>query len=151
MNAALFDRINFVSATRNDALDHESLDWRTEIQNYLQHLRGERYQTEEVAIEAIWLTLVANKNPQFGKAKQGTNGRRFCITEHDYIGLVPDTAQVGDLIYIVPGAQTPYAIRNGDRGYNFVGECYVHGIMVRICSYNPLLTHYDCYDNAPER
>lgn len=58
--------------------------------------------------------------------------RRFCVTEKGYLGIVPPKIEVGDSIYVVFVAQTPYILRSaeGDDSYRLVGECYVHGLMV---------------------
>lgn len=42
--------------------------------------------------------------------------RRFCITKKGYIGWVPRLSQVGDLVGIIDGEQTPYIVRKCDRG-----------------------------------
>ncbi len=58
------------------------------------------------------------------------SGRTVMVTTSGWMGVVPVEAQVGDLICVVSGQETPYVLRRkaGDR-YTFVGECYVHGIM----------------------
>lgn len=46
------------------------------------------------------------------------------------MGMCPDTAQVGDLVCVLFGAQIPFVLRKREpEGYIVVGECYVHGIM----------------------
>ena len=42
------------------------------------------------------------------------------------MGLVPATAEIGDILCVVPGAQTPFTIRRVQRGLKLIGECYVH-------------------------
>jgi hypothetical protein len=57
-------------------------------------------------------------------------GRRFTVTEDDYMGLVPAGTQPGDLVCIIFGAQTPFLLRPAVCGtYKIVGECYIHGMM----------------------
>lgn len=54
------------------------------------------------------------------------------ITERGYIGLGPRYLQPGDALCILFGARVPHVLRprtEGQRGYLFVGEAYVHGIM----------------------
>lgn len=68
-------------------------------------------------------------------------GRRFCITNKGYIGLVPPYACERDIVCAVLGAQTPLVLRPTDdvagtgqdrrnSKYRLVGECYIHGIMM---------------------
>jgi hypothetical protein len=68
-------------------------------------------------------------------------GRRFAVTKKGYMAMIPPHSEVGDLICILLGGQTPFILRydpdNGDsdntmgnRGtYQLVGEAYVHGLM----------------------
>ena len=54
------------------------------------------------------------------------------ITERGYIGLGPRYLQPGDALCILFGARVPHVLRprtEGQRGYLFVGEAYVHSIM----------------------
>jgi hypothetical protein len=59
--------------------------------------------------------------------------RRFCVTKRGYLAIVPPRSEPGDLIYILHGTQTPFALRRCTEGspdiYDLVGECYVHGVM----------------------
>jgi hypothetical protein len=75
--------------------------------------------------------------------ERATELRRSFVSTKGYIGLAPFHAEVGDLICILFGGQTPFILRNcshahpklphafGGEGktYLFVGESYVHGIM----------------------
>lgn len=70
-------------------------------------------------------------------------GRNYAITNTGYLGLVPYTARPGDHLVLMPGGRVPYIIRrvreskkrrhwekrNATRQYEFVGDCYIHGIM----------------------
>jgi hypothetical protein len=66
--------------------------------------------------------------------------RRLMLTEkRKILGLVPDDADKGDYICILFGCSVPVVLRGvkhvptstQDKGthYEFVGECYVHGMM----------------------
>ncbi|KAK0609392.1 hypothetical protein B0T14DRAFT_572088 [Immersiella caudata] len=55
-------------------------------------------------------------------------GRKFFRTEKGYIGTAPVTIQDGDLIFVLKGGQTPYALRKEEGRYRLVGAC-VHGLM----------------------
>lgn len=51
------------------------------------------------------------------------------------MALVPAGTQTGDIICILGGGRVPFVIReksvthDGQRLYELVGECYVHGLM----------------------
>jgi hypothetical protein len=56
--------------------------------------------------------------------------RNLITTENGFMGLAPLTAQDGDIIYLVPGCDTPLTLRRlNDNEFHLVGPCYVHGIM----------------------
>jgi hypothetical protein len=59
------------------------------------------------------------------------SGWKFCVTATGYMALVPEEAEVGDVIMVVYGARVPFVFRPvpGTENYRMVGECYVHGIM----------------------
>lgn len=62
-----------------------------------------------------------------------TRERMFAITERGYIGMVPPYSQVGDEVFIIPGAQVPFLMRrqqapNGDK-WQLVGESFIYGMM----------------------
>jgi hypothetical protein len=62
--------------------------------------------------------------------KKTTFGRRLFETSRGFMGLGPPAAQVGDQVCLLLGGQVLYVLR--DRGYGhreFIGECYVHGMM----------------------
>jgi len=62
--------------------------------------------------------------------QQAAYGRRFVTTEYGYMGLCPSLARIGDKIVILLGGKTPFILRKtGKKGYRFIGECYIHGIM----------------------
>lgn len=56
--------------------------------------------------------------------------RQVGITSNNFFGLVPDTAEVGDILCVLYGGQVLYLLRAIDGSlYRFVGECYIHGLM----------------------
>jgi hypothetical protein len=62
--------------------------------------------------------------------QQAAYGRRFVTTEYGYMGLCPSLARIGDKIVILLGGKTPFILRKtGKKGYRFIGECYIHGMM----------------------
>ena len=52
------------------------------------------------------------------------------MTETGYMGLGPAMMQTGDKVCIVFGCRTPMLLREAGDAYHFVGECYVHGMMM---------------------
>lgn len=63
--------------------------------------------------------------------------RAFFFSTTGYIGLAPETPEVGDLVSIFLGADVPFAVRKvsseanekGSDMFRFISECYVHGMM----------------------
>jgi hypothetical protein len=60
----------------------------------------------------------------------------FFLTETGRMGLAIRGVQAGDLVVVARGGETPYILRRhagsvteDGRGYRFIGEAYVHGIM----------------------
>jgi hypothetical protein len=57
-------------------------------------------------------------------------GRSFYVTGSGNIGLGPCTIEVGDILVILYGGQTPYVLRPRDDGcFTFIGEAYTYGYM----------------------
>jgi hypothetical protein len=88
--------------------------------------------SEQSSMEAV---AVQTAGAKFAELMVGAStGRRICITEKGYIGLVPPYSQEGDTVAIVFRAQLPFVLRevnrgNGSRRLQLVGEYYVHGAM----------------------
>jgi hypothetical protein len=62
------------------------------------------------------------------------HGRVFIRTAKGYYGVAPRGVQAGDSIVVVPGGCTPMILRKAGHGlegseFQFLGDCYVHGIM----------------------
>jgi hypothetical protein len=56
--------------------------------------------------------------------------RRICKSETRYLpGLVPDTAQNGDIICILVGCALPLVLRKVEDHFIVIGESYIHGFM----------------------
>lgn len=56
-------------------------------------------------------------------------GRRLATTEKGYLCLAPYDTAVGDTIAILSDCQVPVVLRGKGDHYEFIGSCYVHGIM----------------------
>ena len=58
--------------------------------------------------------------------------RRLYLTEDRQLGLGPQSADVGDEVWLVDGAQVPFILRpmaSKEQMFTLVGETYVHGFM----------------------
>jgi hypothetical protein len=79
---------------------------------------------------------------QVTKYSPGTGGcvrgRRFCVTEAGYVGLVPPGSEKGDRVCIIYGAQTPFIVRLDDEiiavilvieSIPLIGDCHFYGMM----------------------
>ncbi|KAI1331322.1 heterokaryon incompatibility protein-domain-containing protein [Xylariaceae sp. FL0255] len=59
-----------------------------------------------------------------------STGRRIFTTAQGYIGLGPAAANVGDKVCVFLGGRMLHVMRPIDDGnFEYVGECYVHGMM----------------------
>ena len=59
-------------------------------------------------------------------------GRLLFVTERGDLGMGPTVLEVGDEVWILPGADVPLILRpsaSSVKEYRLVGEAYVHGIM----------------------
>jgi hypothetical protein len=62
----------------------------------------------------------------------GVGYRKLATTESGYLCLVPLDAKVGGIVVILVDCSVPVLLRrheNEEAGYEFIGTCYVHGIM----------------------
>ena len=53
-------------------------------------------------------------------------GESYCNCS---LGLVPDFARSGDIICVLFGSTIPVILPKAGDDFEFIGECYVHGIM----------------------
>ena len=42
---------------------------------------------------------------------------------------MPDTAEIGDQVYLLLGGQVLYVLRPFEGHHRLVGECYIHGLV----------------------
>ncbi len=62
-------------------------------------------------------------------SERNRNRRVFAITERS-LGFVARESKEGDTICILLGCSVPVVLRDiGDSAFEFVGECYIHGLM----------------------
>lgn len=78
-------------------------------------------------------TASAKRSAPYATALQGTiYGWRLVATGNRRVGIVPNSAQAGDVVAIFKGGLVPFILRRSqERPGTFrpVGECYMHGIM----------------------
>lgn len=74
-------------------------------------------------------SLTKKKQASLAHAIQCCEGRMYIHTREGYIGLAPSDTQVGDVIVVFLGCDSPIVLRLG-KGNQFtvVGECFVHGL-----------------------
>lgn len=83
-------------------------------------------------------------DPQFSLALEwnsarvmAATGRAMAVTKDGYVAVVPPKTEVGDLVCVFYGLNTPFLVRpqvnthsdGGTRLVRLVGEAYVHGMM----------------------
>jgi hypothetical protein len=83
---------------------------------------------KEKATKNAW-DIIYRDNDLDTRAAQMGQGRRVFVSESGHFGLVPDHAQVGDLVCILYGCDVPVILRKIKGHYELIGESYVHGIM----------------------
>lgn len=60
----------------------------------------------------------------------GTTRKRMFATDTGYLGLAHRSLEIGDEVFVLLGADTPFVLRGVSEGlYVLRGEAYVHGIM----------------------
>ncbi|RFU26979.1 hypothetical protein B7463_g9376, partial [Scytalidium lignicola] len=79
-----------------------------------------------------WIQQQGNTESMFYDVTMENNGtfvdKRFGFAD-DYMCLVPALSRVGDKVCLIQTLQRPMVIRKKGDFYEFIGECYVHGIM----------------------
>jgi hypothetical protein len=55
--------------------------------------------------------------------------RTVAVLKEGYMALVPRLARVDDIVCILFGCDTPVVLRPNGDGFEFIGECFIHGIM----------------------
>jgi hypothetical protein len=84
---------------------------------------------DEHAAEEL-VSLSKDAYPYMTEMGRRCNSRRFATTHGGYMGLVPGTAVVNDVVAIIDGCRVPFILHARPRGrFRLTGDCYVHGIM----------------------
>lgn len=66
------------------------------------------------------------------RAYNNNRGSSIFATKRGYIGTASPDVAVGDIVCVLYGGQVPYIMRlhdNADRRHQFIGDCYVEGMM----------------------
>ena len=100
------------SQGRVDDINRLRTEWEAEYER-LKSLVG-----EDVMCPAFWEDLQLR-----------CVGRKLFSTSNGYIGIGNITLEPGDLVCVFLGGRTPFIIRPVGEKYEFVGDCYLHGIM----------------------
>ena len=111
-----------------------------------------------ITIETWWeLAQSANKEGRGGSFLNGRNrdlirvaglirnsvrAYKFWLTSQGFLGMGPQTLEKGDEVFVAKGSRLPLILRplentiaqnlgiaGHERGYMFVGQCYLHGFM----------------------
>lgn len=73
--------------------------------------------------------------------RQAAYHSRFAVLSSDHFAMVPNRADLEDLVYVLRGFSTPMALRRNEANaatatedlfkvtYRMIGPCYVHGVM----------------------
>ncbi|KAI0444870.1 heterokaryon incompatibility protein-domain-containing protein [Xylaria telfairii] len=69
--------------------------------------------------------------------KNAYQGRKLLLTDDGYVGIGPVSTRKNDFICLLSGLVMPIILRPTDKGYQVVGEVYVHGIMFGEASGKP--------------
>ncbi|KAL8876952.1 MAG: hypothetical protein Q9198_004939 [Flavoplaca austrocitrina] len=114
-------------------------------------LRFRRLSPQYIELLREWRDFTSHNNRQLNKAPIKSSLRdidsrmrrpqRLFLTSHGLLGVGPTTLMEGDCLFIAKGSESPLllrpihgsAIEGGQQEnlpkYQFVGRCYVHGIM----------------------
>ena len=77
--------------------------------------------------------LMPHLNALLQEGFRMASGRRWCITENGYLGLIPRGSRIGDQVCLfycgsIPFLVRPHAVAQ-DEGVQLVGHGYFHGLM----------------------
>lgn len=73
------------------------------------------------SVEPIYEAAIEDSNTFFRQ--------QFCVTSHGYLCLVPKMTEENDVVSILKGLFLPVVLRPREKYYEFIGNCYVHGMM----------------------
>jgi hypothetical protein len=82
---------------------------------------------KSVLLQRVFAESISN-DFQF-RVRRSISHRRMIRTKNNYLGLAPALAQTGDRVALLKGLRAPAVLRPNGEVWEFVGDCYVHGIM----------------------
>jgi hypothetical protein len=120
---------NYVTGcTRQEALAHTVC---ADVTDFNEHpwaysLLGRRPNSVPIPDHGDNLGIFACPDPLI---RDSTAQRLLFFTRKGYMGLAPYTAEPGDKVCLLKGAQFPIILRPDEDYWHLVGESYIHGIM----------------------
>jgi len=97
-------------------------DGHTERFSALSHVRLQSMMEQEVPPDMLQQALVSTMHVNAS--------RRLFLTKASTFGISHNTLKVGDEIWLLAGAKTPFVLRPRQDGtYELIGEAYVDGLM----------------------
>jgi hypothetical protein len=82
-----------------------------------------------VNLVRYWRTLGTQPVSKFSQGMAPAIHRRVIRTRGGYIGLGPRMAAIGDSVVLAKGGRLPLLLRKDNEMWEFIGDCYVHGMM----------------------
>lgn len=73
--------------------------------------------------------LSRNDSSAGKKCERYALGRRFFVTDGNFMGLGPPQAEVGDIVAVFFGSDVPFVLRPQEDKFRLIGETHVQGIM----------------------
>jgi hypothetical protein len=103
-------------------------------QNFMKVVKRSKYRTKDQLTDMLYRCFRPDSDSGVYDFLLSLNTlaikRRPFLTEKDYIGQGPELIDIGDTVAILNGYPVPVILRKRkERGYKFLGEAYVHGIM----------------------
>ena len=121
--------------TADQAKDQQPapLEFRQHFQSLWRFLRAsQRFlkSTDNLeAFEEFLLRYKTGASPFLSEMACTCRNRRFALTHRKYMCLVPDEAELGDIIALLDGCRVPFLLRQSRGKFRLVGDCFVHGVM----------------------
>jgi hypothetical protein len=124
----------------------QTMDW-TSAENDSNHRAGIwAYEKQLVEAAEVKRRKPSNRREMWGTETQTQNEdgnptkfqlavanasrrRRIFVMENGYMGLGPSSMNTGDVVCVLFGGDVPYVLRRKGSHWQFLGCCYVHGIM----------------------
>jgi hypothetical protein len=90
---------------------------------------------EQERLSSAVLSYMTDGSRFLGASGPHARERMIAITKEGYMGMVPPYSKVGDVVFIISGAQVPFLLRreaaneSSCGNWQLVGESYFHGMM----------------------